>query len=245
MTPIAITTPDGTCPSFLFRPDGRGPWPGVLMFMDGIGIRPAMLTVGEELARRGYVVLLPDLYYRSGPYAPMDAKTVFSDPAQRQVLMEKFIGPLSPAKVMEDTRAFLDVLAAQPEVAPGKVGTTGYCLGGLMSLTAAGTYPERIAAAASFHGGNLASDKPDSPHLLAPKMKARIYVAGAIEDRSFPEEMKARLAQALTAAGVDHQIETYPYRHGFVPRDTPAHDPQGEARHWQALEALFGSTLPG
>src|SRR5207248_1017527 len=114
---------------------------------------------------------------------------------------------------MSDTRAFLDHLAAQPDVRPGGVGTTGYCMGGGISLRAAGTYPDRIVAAASFHGSRLATDAPDSPHLLAPKMKARVYVAGAIEDASFTDEMKERLDDALTKAGVDHRIETYPAKH--------------------------------
>ena len=112
-----------------------------------------------------------------------------------------------------------------------------------MSLSAAGHFPDRIAAAASYHGGNLANDAPDSPHLLAPKMKARVYVAGAIEDANFPEEQKTRLSQALAAAGVDHVVETYPARHGWVPADTPVHDPAAAERHWKTLLDLFDRTL--
>src|SRR6185312_7164050 len=135
MTPIEIRTRDGRCPSYVYRPSGTGPWPAVLVYMDCLAIRPAMLEIGERLASHGYFVLLPDLFYRSGPYEPMDARTVFSDPEQRKVLMTKFIGPVTLAKIMDDTRAFLDYLAAQPDVSPGGVGTTGYCMGGLMSLT--------------------------------------------------------------------------------------------------------------
>ncbi len=240
---IDIETRDGHCRSYVYRPAGHGPWPAVLMYMDGIGIRPAMLEVGERLATYGYYVLLPDLFYRSGPYAPMDAKTVFADPEQRKVLMEKFFALATPASIMSDTAAFLDYLAAEPDVRPGGIGTTGYCMGGLMSLTAAGTYPERVAVAASYHGGRLASDAPDSPHLLAPMMKARVYVAGAIDDRSFPDDMKERLERALTDAGVDHTIETFPARHGWVFRDTLAYDPAACERHWETLVALLGGTL--
>lgn len=243
MDQVTIPTRDGECPSYVFRPAGKGPWPAVLVFMDGLGIRPAMLEIGEGLARHGYVALLPDLYYRSGPYAPMNPRTVFSDPEQRKVLMEKFMGLATPANIMSDTRAFLDFLAAQPDVKPGGIGTTGYCMGGLMSLTAAGTYPDRVVAAASFHGGRLASDAPDSPHLLAPRMKARVYVAGAIEDASFPDDMKARLEDALTSGGVDHVIETYPARHGWVFHDIPVFDRAASERHWQAMLALFASRL--
>ncbi|HEU4953751.1 MAG TPA: dienelactone hydrolase family protein [Gemmatimonadales bacterium] len=239
MTELEIATRDGRCPSYVWRPPGRGPWPAVLVYMDGIGIRPAMLEVGERLATHGYVVLLPDLFYRSGRYAPMDAKTVFTDPAERKVLMEKYLSLVTPANVMADSEAFLAWLASQSDVRRGPIGTTGYCRGGLMSLTAAGTYPDRVAVAASYHGGNLATDAPDSPHRLAPRMRARVYVAGAIEDASFTDEMKARLEQALTDAGVDHLIESYPAKHGFVLRDTSSYDPAAAERHWETLLALL------
>jgi len=211
--------------------------------MDGIGIRPAMLELGERLASHGYFVLLPDLFYRSGPYEPMNPHTLFSDPEQRKVLMEKFFAFATQANIMSDTAAFLDYLAAEPDVKPGPVGVTGYCMGGLMSLTAAGTYPERIAACASYHGARLATDAPSSPHLLAPKIKARVYIGGATEDPSFPDDMKARLEQALTSASVDHLIETYPAKHGWVLRDTPVYDAQATERHWQTLLVLLDETL--
>jgi carboxymethylenebutenolidase len=244
MSEIAIDCRDGACRSFVYRPpSGGGPWPAVLVFMDGIGIRPAMLAVGERLATHGYVVLLPDLFYRSGPYEPMNARTVFSDPGQRKVLMEKFFARATPANVMSDTAAFLDWLAAEPDVRSGPIGTTGYCLGGFMSLTAAGTFPDRIAATACYHPSRLATDAPDSPHLLAPRMRSRVYVAGAMEDQSLTDEMKQRLERSLTEAGVDHTIETYPARHGFVLNDTAAYDPAAAERHWQTLLALFEATL--
>jgi carboxymethylenebutenolidase len=243
MSELEIKTKDGVCPSYAFRPTGKGPWPAVLVFMDGLGIRPAMLELGERLSTFGYFVLLPDLFYRSGRYAPMDARKVFTDPEQRKILMEKFMGPATAANIMSDVRAFLDYLAAQPDVKPGGIGTTGYCMGGLMSLTAAGTFPDRIVAAASYHGGRLATDAPDSPHLLAPKIKARVYVAGAIEDQSFPDDMKARLEDALTKAGVDHTIETYAAKHGWVFPDIPVYDAAAASRHWQTMVALFEAKL--
>jgi carboxymethylenebutenolidase len=243
MTEVAIATRDGSCRSYVYRPTGAGPWPAVLVFMDGVGIRPAMLEIGERLAKNGYFVLLPDLFYRSGPYEPMDGASIFSDPEKRKVLLEKFFAPATPANVMSDTGAFLDYLAAQPDVQPGRIGTTGYCMGGLMSLTAAGTYPDRIAATASYHGGRLATDAPASPHLLAPKIQSRVYVAGATDDASFPDEMKARLDDALTKAAVDHTIETYPAKHGFVFRDLPVYDAAASERHWQTMVALVDATL--
>ncbi len=243
MDKVEIKTRDGGCPSYVFRPTGSGPSPAVLVFMDGIGIRPAMLEIGERLAKHGYLALVPDLFYRSGPYAPMDPHKVFSDPEQRKILMEKFFAHATQANIMSDTRAFLDWLAAQPDVKPGGVGTTGYCMGGLMSLTAAGTYPDRIVATASYHGSRLATDAPESPHLLAPKITSRVYIGGATDDASFPDDMKARLEEALTKAGVDHLVETYPAKHGWVFRDTPVYDAAASERHWQTLLALLDAKL--
>jgi carboxymethylenebutenolidase len=243
MSKIEIQPRDGICPSYVYRPTGRGPWPAVLVFMDGVGIRPAMLEVGERLATHGYFVLLPDLFYRSGAYEPLDPKTVFTDPEKLKVLRERFFSKATPANIMSDTRAFLDYLAASPDVKPGGIGTTGYCMGGMLSLTAAGTFPDRIVATASYHGGRLATDDPASPHLLAPKIKSRVYIAGAIEDPSFTDEMKARLEDALTRAGVDHLIETYPAKHGWAIRDMPVYDAAASERHWQTLLALLHATL--
>ncbi len=243
MNRVEVRTKDGICPSYVYRPTGQGPWPAVLVYMDGVGIRPAMLEVGERLATHGYFVLLPDLFYRSGPYEPMDGRTVFSDPAQRKIWMEKFMAPASPANIMSDTRAFLDYLATAPDVKRGGIGTTGYCMGGLMSFTAAGTYPDRIAATAAYHAGRLVTDAPDSPHLLAPKIKSRVYIAGAIQDAGFTDDMKAKLAQALAQAGVDHTIETYAAKHGFVFRDLPVYDAAAAERHWQTMVALFDGKL--
>ena len=233
---IEIKTDDGTCPAYEY---GDRAAPKVLVFMDGIGIRPAMLAVAERIAQHGFFTLLPDLYYRAGAYEPMDAKTLFSDPATLQALRTRFMSAATQANIMRDTRAFLDYLGGD------QVGTTGYCMGGGLSLAAAGHYPDRIAAAASFHGGRLATDDPTSPHLLAPKIKARVYIAGAIEDASFPDEQKLRLEDALAAAEVPHVIETYPARHGWVPSDTPVHDPVQAERHYSELFKLFDETLRG
>jgi carboxymethylenebutenolidase len=242
MTKIEIATRDGKCPAYVFRPTGTGPWPAVLVLMDGVGIRPAMLEIGERLARSGYFALLPDLFYRSGPYEPMNAHTLFSDPEQLKIVRAK-MGSATLPNLTSDTSAFLDYLAAEKDVKPGGVGTTGYCMGGAVSLAAAGTYPDRVVAAASYHGGRLATDAPESPHLLAPNIKAKVFVAGAIEDPSFPDEMKARLEDALTKAGVDHRIETFPAKHGWVFRDTPVYDAAESEHHWKTMLALFDETL--
>ena len=153
MDRIDIETRDGTCPSYVFRPLVGAAWPAVLVFMDGLGIRPAMLAIAERLATYGYFVLLPDLFYRSGPYQPMNPTVMLGDAEKRRILTEEFFALATQANIMSDTHAFLDYLATQPDVRPGGIGTTGYCRGGFMSLTAAGTFPDHIVATASYHGG--------------------------------------------------------------------------------------------
>lgn len=238
-----IETRDGICPAFFFAPEGEGPWPAVLMYIDGPGMRPAVRELAERLSASGYAVLLPDLFYRSGDYPPVDPKIVFTNPALLKEHRAKFMDLATSPNVMADTRAFLDFLDGRAEVAKGLIGVVGYCMGGRLALVAAGTYPRQIAVAASYHGAGLATDDPASPHLLAPKMKAKVYVAGAIEDVHFDDAQKQRLEQALGEAGVDHVVETYPARHGWVPRDTPAHDPAEAEHHWRTLVPLLDGAL--
>ena len=246
-TSVEIETPDGRCPAWVLRPGGAGPWPAVIMYMDGIGMRPALRDMAARIAGYGYYVLLPDLFYRAGAYVAPNPTALFSDPEVRKAWWGTHVSTASQANVRRDTGAFLEFLARQPEVRQPAVGTVGYCMGGGLSLAMAGFYPERIAAAASYHGGNLAVlDKPESPHLLAPSMNpgARIYVAGADQDASFPPDMKERLEQALAAAGLAHKVEIYlGARHGFAPPDTPVHDPAAAERHYQTLFELFDAGL--
>ena len=241
---LSITTPDGTCPASLFTPaSGKGPWPGVIFFMDGLGIRPVLWEMGQKLADAGYAVLLPDAYYRYGPYPPMDPPAIFADEAKRGKLME-WVGSLTRGRKVSDIGAYVKFLAGRAEVKGDKFGATGYCMGGHAALTAAGAFPEYFAAIASFHGGFLGADSPDSPHQFAKAITARVYVAGSIEDPSFPEDQKLRLEKALTDAGVDHVVETYEgAHHGFTMRDLPAFNPTAGERHWNELLKLFGETL--
>jgi len=240
-----IETKDGTPDAHIFTPNtGRGPWPAVLFFMDGRGIRPALFELGERLASAGYYVLLPDLFYRAGPYTAPGPRAFQEDPEFRKHWQAKFMGSLSPENARADTEAYLDFLARQPEVRSKRVGTTGYCMGGGLSLSAAGNFPDRVVAAASYHGGNLATDAPGSPHRLADRIRARVYVAGAIEDASFPDEQKARLIDAFQKAGVDHTVETYEgAHHGWVPSDSAVYDASAAERHWATLISLFDATL--
>jgi carboxymethylenebutenolidase len=211
--------------------------------MDGLAIRPTLFEMGQRLADGGYVVLLPDLFYRVGHYEPLDPKKVFAMEDIRSALAHLFQST-DNRRAAEDTEAFLAYLDTRDDVAGDKVGTTGYCMGGAIALTVAGTFPDRIAAAASFHGGNLATDSDMSPHLLAPKMKGRIYVAGADQDGSYPPEMADRLEKALSDAGVDHRCEIYAGAlHGWTMPDFPIYNEPAAERHWSELLALFKNTL--
>lgn len=243
MQKIDIPTRDGVCPSYVFRPEGQGPWPAAILFLDGPGIRPALFDIAERLSTSGYFVLLPDLFYRAGPYAPMNPKVVWTNAELRDAHRDKYMSTATPQNAMSDMAAFLDYLDHAPDARADSIGVVGYCMGGRLALTAAGTYPDRVAVAASYHGGGLASDQPSSPHLLAPKMKAKIYVAGAVEDASFPDDMKARLEAALSKAGVAHVIETYPAKHGWVPADMPAHDAVEAEHHWRTLIPFLDDVL--
>ena len=245
MQEIAMPTPDGDARAYTFTPDsGAGPWPAAIVFMDAPAIRPALLEFGERLAKHSYFTLIPDLFWRAGPYAPINVKEVFADEAKRREAFGKLMGSTNPEKQLVDAKASLDYLATRPEVKGSKVGITGYCMGCGVVMRTAGTYPDRIAAAAGFHGGRLATDAPDSPHLLAPKITAKVLVAGADEDAGFPPEQADRLRAALTAAGVSNEVTIYPgARHGYTMPDLPVYNEPAAERHWREMLALFDETL--
>jgi len=242
---VSIPTPDGEARAFVFTPDsGAGPWPTVLFYMDGPAIRPALFEMGERLASNGYYVLLPDMFWRLGPYDPVDVKAVFSDPELRKTFFARYMGSTDPEKSMRDTAAFLAWLDNQPKAKADKIGTTGYCMGGGMSLRAAGTFPDRVAAAAAFHAGNVVNGQPDSPHLLAPKIKAKVLVAGADQDSGFTEAQFETLKKAYADAGVRGEVTIYRGKlHGYAPSDMPVYDEEGSERHWREMLALFDEML--
>jgi carboxymethylenebutenolidase len=237
-----VTTADGSCPVRLFTPEGHGPWPGVVMIPDAGGVRQTFFDMAAKLAGSGYAVLLPDVYYRQGDWAPFDMKTAFTDANERNRLF-KFIGSISPENWASDANAYFDYLAARPEVSGSKFGITGYCMGGRAALTIAGLVPDRVAAAASYHGGGLVTDSPDSPHLRADKIQAVIYVGGAENDASFTADHAEQLEKALTAAGVEHKIETYAASHGFAVPDNAPYDEAAAERHWTTMREVFGANL--
>jgi carboxymethylenebutenolidase len=238
-----MQTRDGVADVFSFHSDTGGPWPGVIVYMDGPGIRPAMKEMASRLASLGYYVLLPNLYYRSNPQAPFNTSTAFQPGPERDRMMKLF-SSINQEKIMADTAAFLQFLAKQPQVRGKNVGAVGYCMGGQYALSAAGFFPDRIAAAASFHGARLATDQPDSPHRLAPKMRGKIYVGIAELDTHFTPEEKDRLERALTEAKVRHTLEVYPgVKHGWAVDDHPVYERAAAERHWTMLEELFRETL--
>ena len=168
-------------------------------------------------------MLVPDVYYRDGDWAPFDMATVFTDDGERKRLFS-MISKVTPDMMAADAGAFFDYLASRPEVSGDAFGTTGYCMGGRTSVVVAGRVPDRVAAAMSFHGGGLASDDPGSPHLLADQMKAAVYVAARRTTPSFTTEHAETLDKALTAADVEHTIEFYPAGHGFAVPDNAPYD---------------------
>ncbi|MGU3653030.1 dienelactone hydrolase family protein [Mycolicibacterium sp. A43C] len=238
-TTDTITTADGSCRVTVATPDGDGPWPAVVMYPDAGGARRTFDEMAAQLAGYGYVVLVPDVYYRQADWAPFDMATVFGDEAERKRLFA-MIKSVTPDVMAADAAAFFDYLGARPDVAGQRFGTTGYCMGGRTSLIIAGRVPERVAAAMSFHGGGLATDQPDSPHLLAGDIQAVVYVGGAQDDASFTATQARTLEQALTTAGVEHTIEFYSAAHGFAVPDNAPYDAAAAARHWEAMDAVFG-----
>ena len=240
---VQIPAPDGRSNGTLHLPDGDGPWPGVLVFPDAGGVRETFRLMGDRLASMGYAVLIPDIYYRAVPWTPFDVATLFTDDRER-ARMSGLAGVLTNDRVIADSGAYCDFLMARPEVTGPAIGTSGYCLGGRLSLIAAGGLGDKVAAAAAFHGGRLAVDgDPASPHLLADRITATVYAAGATDDASFTPEQAELLDHALTAAGVDHTIEFYPAHHGFAVTDNSTYDPAAAQRHWTALGDLYREHL--
>jgi carboxymethylenebutenolidase len=232
-TRIEIAMVDGVAPAFLY---GAPTGPGVLLLIDGIGMRPAMHELAARLGAEGYRVLMPDLFYRLGEYTAPEPAALFSDPAVRAAWSARHTGTTAAA-LLGDIGAYLDHFGTGP------VGLTGYCMGGRLALAAAGTWPDRIAAAAAYHPGNVVTPAADSPHLLFSRIRGSVYIGAASDDPTFTEEDRGIVAGELARAGVDHAIEVYPARHGWVPSDTPVHDAAATARHWETLLALFARTL--
>ncbi|MFC9913192.1 dienelactone hydrolase family protein [Streptomyces sp. NPDC059862] len=245
-TDVDIPTEDGTADAYLTHPGDGGRHPAVLFYMDAFGLRPQLRSMADRLAGAGYTVLMPNLFYRHGR-APVVELPEFIGDAARGGLFEQIrraVQSLTPEAAMRDAGAYLRWLADRPEAADGPVAVTGYCLGARLALLTAGTYPEHVAAAAGFHGAQLATEAPDSPHLVADRITAELYFGHADEDPSMPPEQIQRLEDALTAAGVRHRCEVYPGApHGFTQADTASYHAEGDKRHWAALLDLLDRTF--
>ena len=239
---VSITTPDGTMDASLHTPTApdRGRPSSCTRTPAGCARRSTTWRSGWPTSATP--CCCPNFYYRLGEIEPFDMKTVFTDDDERKRLMG-LVSSVTKEEATRDTEAMLDFLAEQPEVADAKVGTTGYCMGGGMALNAAGRFPDRVGAAASFHGGQIASTAPDSPHLMAGAMKATVYVAGAENDALVRRRAVRAAVRRADAGGVDHTLVTYPALHGFAVPDNPTYDEAAAARHWKALEELYGSAL--
>jgi carboxymethylenebutenolidase len=238
---VDVQTGDGRLELHVCEPGG-GAWPAVVLYMDAFGVRPELLGMAQRLAAAGYVVAVPNLYYRT-PFAPFDPRAVAGDGPERD-RFKGMIASITHAMVMRDTASVIAWLDEHPSVTKSPFGALGYCMGGGYALSAAGTFPDRFAAAASFHGGSLATDKPDSPHRLASRMRAKVYIGAAEVDASFPPEQQARLEQALTDAGVMHTIEVYAKaKHGFAVTGHLVYEREASELHWRRLVEFFGGTL--
>ncbi|MET1116529.1 MAG: dienelactone hydrolase family protein [Comamonas sp.] len=241
---VVLPTPDGKCPTDVLTPAGAGPWPAVIFYGDAGGMRPAMRDMARQLADAGYLVVLPDLYYRFGPYAPLVPAEVFR--GNVAAILAPLMATTGTDKAARDTQALLAYLDTRGDVAGRKVGAVGFCMGAGLALAAAAAHPARLGAVASFHGGHLATDAPDSPHRLLPTLDAEVYVASAANDDSYPPAMAARFEAALAEAGVAFRSEEYPAPHGWMVPDFPAYDAGCAERGWNALLALWARTLrPG
>jgi carboxymethylenebutenolidase len=242
---VDLRTPDGVLDVHTFRPAGDGAWPGVILYMDAFGIRPQLAEMGARLAAAGYAVAVPNLYHRTGAFEPFDPKAVFVEGPER-VRFKAMIASVDARTAMRDTAAVLDHFSTDPSVRPGAAGAVGYCMGGGYALAAAGTFPDRVGAAASFHGGALATDRPNSPHLLAPRMRAPLYIGVAEIDASFSPEQQARLENALADAGVRYAREVYTgAKHGFAVTGHPVYDRDASERHWRTLLQFFDEHVRG
>ncbi|HEY6390605.1 MAG TPA: dienelactone hydrolase family protein [Bryobacteraceae bacterium] len=249
-TEVEIKTPDGTCDAAFIHPK-TGSHPGVLIWPDAFGLRPSMRDMAKRLAADGYSVLVPNPFYRVSKAPFTDASTFsFQNPADRAKLTPLMTSVNTAGNAEKDAAAYVAFLDAQKEVNKAKkIGTQGYCMGGPLVVRTAAALPDRIGAGASFHGGGLVTDKPDSPHLLAPKIKARMYFGVASNDDARQPDAKDKLKEAFAAAKVPAEIEVYSGLHGWCVPDMPMQNgapiynkPDAE-RAWGKLVALYKAAL--
>jgi carboxymethylenebutenolidase len=249
-TNIEIKTTDGICDAVFIHPK-TGSWPGVLIWPDAFGLRPAMRDMGKRIAAEGYSVMVPNPFYRITAAPFTDAsKFNFQNPSDRAKLTPLMASVTAPGAGERDAIAYIAWLDAQKEVNKAKkIGTQGYCMGGPLVVRTAAAVPGRVGAGASFHGGGLVTDKPDSPHLMAPKIKAHMYFGIASNDDKSQPAAKDKLKESFAAAKVPAEIEVYGSMHGWCVPDMPSGEggpiynkPDAE-RAWAKLVTLYKTAL--
>jgi carboxymethylenebutenolidase len=240
---VVVTTPDGACDAYFVHPTS-GTAPAVLVWPDIFGLRPAFRQMGKRLAESGYSVLVVNPFYRTQMAPTSSPHADFEDPATRQALMA-LAHSLTPETEVTDARALTAWLDQQPSVDKSrKMGTTGYCMGGPLVMRTAATNPDRIGAAATFHGGGLVTDKPDSPHLLIPKMKAHFLVAIAANDDAKEPDTKGTLKAAFARTSLSANVEVYEgTMHGWCPPDSHVYSRDAAEKAWIALLVLLEGAL--
>ena len=248
---VTIKTPDGICDAAFFHP-AAGSHPGVLVWADAFGLRPAMRDIGRRLAADGFAVLVPNPFYRVSKAPQFTSASGFDFRNQSQMAQIKpLMSSVNASGAAEkDAAAYVAFLDAQPQTDRAKkIGTQGYCMGGALVVRTAATLPDRVGAGASFHGGGLVTNNPDSPHLLAPKIKARMYFGVASNDDQRQPDAKDKLREAFERAGVPAEVEVYPARHGWCVPDMPVeggapiYDKAQAERAWSKLVALYRKAL--
>ena len=240
---VEVATPDGTADCHFVHPSS-GAWPGVLIWPDALGLRPAFEQMARRLAEAGYAVLVVNPYYRREKAPVVAEGATFRDEAVRQKIFP-LMRSLTPERTVADAAAFVGFLDSRDAVAKDRrMGTTGYCMGGSMTMRTAAAFPDRIGAGASFHGGRLVTDRPDSPHRLVGKMRAHYLFAIAENDDAKDPDAKTALRTAFDAAGLPAEIEVYAGTlHGWCPPDSAVYDEAQAERAWSRMLVLFETAL--
>lgn len=236
---VEVPTPDGVADAVLFR-HATGDYPGVVFLPDGIGLRDSQRQMARRIAEQGFVVLLPNIYYRTSRPPFFDGPPDFTDEKTRTRFAE-LTGALNAEAMERDGAAYVGFLAAQRGVRGGAFGIAGFCFTGQFALRVAAALPDRIGAAASFHGGGLYKDDANSPHRVLPRVKARLYFGHARDDRTMPAEAIAKFEEALAQWGGAYESETYDALHGWTVPDSRAYDEPQAERAFGKLMELFAT----
>jgi carboxymethylenebutenolidase len=240
---VEVKAPDGTSDAALYYPEGRGTWPAVLIWPDILGLRPVFREMGRRLAGQGYVVLVPNPFYRSRRAPVVEGAFNFANPEDRAKVMALRAAMTDPG-IDSDSVAYLAFLDAQPQTDKAKkVGVQGYCMGGPLSIRTAAAVPNRIGAVGSFHGGGLVTDQPSSPHLLIGKTNAAYLVAIAQNDDQSQPTVKDVLKKTFADTGRKATVEVYPANHGWCVRGSEVYNEASAEKAWSELSALYKASL--